>query len=163
MQHGSSQPHEETHAQEESHAAAGTPGAHVETAAHPHIVPVATYLKVFVSLMILWVLTSACARIDLDERLHVHGIAFVVAFCIALTKALLIVLIFMHVKYSTKITWVFAAAAFLWLGILFAITFADYLSRGAVVPDDTPVRLPGQVQEIPQGHNEMSGIPAPKP
>jgi cytochrome c oxidase subunit IV len=150
MQHGSSQPHEETHAQEESHAAAGTHGAHGETAAHPHIVPVATYLKVFVSLMILWVLTSACARI-------------VVAFCIALTKALLIVLIFMHVKYSTKITWVFAAAAFLWLGILFAITFADYLSRGAVVPDDTPVRLPGQVQEIPQGHNEMSGIPAPKP
>jgi cytochrome c oxidase subunit IV len=157
MQHGSSQPQDQSHG--------GTHGAHGEHAAHPHIVPVSTYIKVFVTLMVLWVLTSACAKIDLDKVFP--GCGFAVCFTIALTKAVLIVLIFMHVKYSSKVTWVFASAAFLWLSLLFAFTFGDYMSRGKVVPDETPIRLvgptPGQVQEIPQAQNEMSGIPAPKP
>ena len=49
---------------------------------------------------------------------------------IACTKGLLVVLYFMHVKYSSKLTWVFAGSGVLWLLILFALTLSDYVSRG---------------------------------
>ena len=49
---------------------------------------------------------------------------------IACSKGLLVVLYFMHVKYSSKLTWVFAGSGVLWLLILFALTLSDYVSRG---------------------------------
>jgi cytochrome c oxidase subunit 4 len=51
---------------------------------------------------------------------------------IACTKALLVVLYFMHVRWSTRLTWVVAASGFFWLLILFGLTMADYVSRGWV-------------------------------
>jgi cytochrome c oxidase subunit 4 len=51
---------------------------------------------------------------------------------IACAKALLVVLFFMHVRWSTRLTWVVAGAGFFWLLILFSITMADYMSRGWV-------------------------------
>jgi cytochrome c oxidase subunit 4 len=51
---------------------------------------------------------------------------------IAGTKALLVILFFMHVRWSTRLTWVVAGSGFFWLLILFGITMADYMSRGWV-------------------------------
>jgi cytochrome c oxidase subunit 4 len=58
------------------------------------------------------------------------------ALAIAIFKASLVVLFFMHVKYNTPLMWVFAGAGFFWLIILFALTMQDYVSRGW---DDTGV------------------------
>jgi cytochrome c oxidase subunit 4 len=53
----------------------------------------------------------------------------VVALIIACAKAALVILFFMHVKYSTRLTWAVVAGSLLWLGILLALTFNDYLTR----------------------------------
>ena len=57
-----------------------------------------------------------------------------VALAIAVTKATLVVLYFMHVRYSTRLTWVVVVSGFFWLGILFVLTLSDYLSRGWLNP-----------------------------
>ena len=49
---------------------------------------------------------------------------------IAVVKALLIIFFFMHVRYSSRMTWLFAFAAFVWLAILIGPTIGDLLSRG---------------------------------
>jgi cytochrome c oxidase subunit 4 len=53
-----------------------------------------------------------------------------VAVTIAFTKAVLIVLFFMHVKYKNRLVVVFVCAGLFWLGIMFALTLGDYLTRG---------------------------------
>jgi cytochrome c oxidase subunit 4 len=54
----------------------------------------------------------------------------IVMLTIACAKALLVVLFFMHVRWSTRLTWVVAASGFFWLLILFGLTMGDYMSRG---------------------------------
>ena len=49
---------------------------------------------------------------------------------IAIVKALFVVLYFMHVRWSSRLTWVVAASGFFWLLIMFTFTMTDYLSRG---------------------------------
>ena len=51
------------------------------------------------------------------------------ALAIAIFKASIVVLFFMHVRYNTPLIWVFAGAGFFWLLILFALTMQDYVSR----------------------------------
>jgi len=53
----------------------------------------------------------------------------IVALTIAVFKATLVVLFFMHVRYSSRLTWVFIAAGLIWLIILFAFTLSDFLTR----------------------------------
>jgi cytochrome c oxidase subunit 4 len=52
-----------------------------------------------------------------------------VAVAIATAKAILILLYFMHIRYSRPLTWAVAGAAFFWLFILFGLTLSDYLTR----------------------------------
>ena len=52
-----------------------------------------------------------------------------IALLIAGIKAVLVILYFMHVKYSTRLTWVVVIASFFWLALLFVLTLTDYLSR----------------------------------
>jgi len=52
-----------------------------------------------------------------------------IALLIATTKAVLVILFFMHVIHSTRLTWVVIIASFVWLGVLFVLTFSDYLTR----------------------------------
>ena len=54
----------------------------------------------------------------------------IVALTIAAVRATFVVLYFMHVRYSSRLIWVIVAAALFWMGILFALTFSDYLTRG---------------------------------
>ena len=89
-----------------------------------HVVPRKTYLWVWVGLMLLMVATAGISRIDLGEW------STVVALVIAVIKALLVILFFMHVRYeSSKITWIVVIAGFFWLGILLSLIMTDYLSR----------------------------------
>jgi cytochrome c oxidase subunit 4 len=90
-----------------------------------HVVSRKTYIVVWVALMALMILTAGLSRINLGEW------STVVAMAIAVIKALLVILFFMHVRYEDqKITWVVVAAGFFWLGILLALTMTDYVTRG---------------------------------
>ena len=88
-----------------------------------HIVPVRTYYLIFLTLMVCTAITVAVAFVDLG-RLNA-----VVAMAIAVLKATLVVLFFMHVKYSTKLTWAVVIGSVFWLGILIVMTAGDYLTR----------------------------------
>jgi len=98
-----------------------------------HIVPQSVYLTIVIVLMVLLVLTVLAAFTDVDHFTRNHhlgtGWNTAIAMIIAVVKGLLIILFFMHVKYSSKLTWVFAAAGFIWLVIMFVLTFTDYATR----------------------------------
>jgi cytochrome c oxidase subunit IV len=96
----------------------GEHGAHTE-----HIVPVSTYILVFLALMVGTALTTWIAYIDLGKW------NTVVALVIAFTKMLLVVLFFMHVKYATGLTRVIIIAGFFWLGIMITLSCTDELTR----------------------------------
>ncbi len=91
-----------------------------------HVVSPKIYYAIFGSLMMLTLLTIGVAFIDLKVM------NTVVALTIAVIKATLVVLFFMHVKYSTRLTWVVAASGVVWLAIMIALTLSDYVSRGWV-------------------------------
>jgi cytochrome c oxidase subunit 4 len=92
-----------------------------------HIVSRKIYFAIFGALMVFTALTVFAAFVDLD---HVfHGANTVVALTIAVIKATLVVLFFMHVRYSTRLTWVIVVAGIFWLGIMFVLTASDYLTR----------------------------------
>ena len=91
-----------------------------------HIIPKKTYYTIFAILMVLLVLTVAVSYVDLGP------LNIFVAMTIAIVKAVLVVLYFMHVRYSSRLTWVFVGAGVLWLVILLGLTFTDYASRGWV-------------------------------
>jgi cytochrome c oxidase subunit 4 len=97
-----------------------------------HIVSKKVYFLIFGALIVGTVLTVVAARIDLDHLFH--GANTVVALTIAVFKATLVVLYFMHVRYSSRLVWVIVVSGFFWLGIMFALTMSDYLSRGQVRP-----------------------------
>jgi cytochrome c oxidase subunit 4 len=92
-----------------------------------------TYIGVLSALMALLVLTVVMAFVDLDHWTRAHhlgsGANTAIALSIAVIKGLLIALIFMHVRYSSHLTWVFASAGFVWLAIMLTLTMTDYLSR----------------------------------
>ena len=89
-----------------------------------HTISVKTNLVVFVILMVLLAITIGVAY------LHLGPYNTPMALAIAATKTVLILLYFMHVHFSNRLVAVFASAAFLWLGILMALTLSDYLTRG---------------------------------
>lgn len=89
----------------------------------PHITP-KTYFIIYGALLGLMFLTLGAALVDLGPA------NFVVAMGIATVKMLLILLYFMHVRYSDKLTWVFSTAAFFWLVIMVVGTLNDYFTRG---------------------------------
>lgn len=89
-----------------------------------HIVSVRVYIGIFLALLLGTALTVAAAFFDFPWRLNT-----IVALTIASVKATLVVLYFMHVRYSTRLVWVIVASALFWMGILFAFTFSDYFTR----------------------------------
>lgn len=91
-----------------------------------HVAPKSLYYAVFLALLAGTALTVAVAFLDLGALNNVLMLG------IAMTKALLVILFFMHVRWSTRLTWVVVASGFLWLLILFGITMTDYLTRGWV-------------------------------
>jgi cytochrome c oxidase subunit 4 len=88
-----------------------------------HVVHRSTYYAVFALLMALTAVTVAIAFVDLG------ALNTIAALAIAVTKATFVVLYFMHVRYSTRLTWLVVVGSVFWLGILLALTFSDYLTR----------------------------------
>jgi len=88
------------------------------------VVPRKTYLKVWATLLMLLALTVAVAY------LHLGWANPAAALGIAAIKATIIILYFMHVRYSPRLVWVFAAAGVFWFGIMFVLTITDYFTRG---------------------------------
>ena len=91
---------------------------------HHHIVPKSLYYLIFLALMVGTGLTWWVATIDLGMMNNV------IMLTIAVTKATLVVLFFMHVKYSSRLTWVVVSGAVFFLLILIVLTMNDYLARG---------------------------------
>jgi cytochrome c oxidase subunit 4 len=89
-----------------------------------HIAPTSSYLTVFGTLMVLTTVTVVAAFTNLGS------LNFPIAIAIAITKATVVVLFFMHVKYSSKLTKFVVGSSVFFLITLFGLTFTDYLSRG---------------------------------
>ena len=88
-----------------------------------HILPRRVYYTIFAILLLCTYLTVQIAFFDLG-RLNA-----VAALTIAVFKAVLVVLFFMHVRYSPRLTWLVVIGAVFWLMILLALTSGDYLTR----------------------------------
>ena len=89
-----------------------------------HVASVGLYLLIFAALIALTGTTVGAAYVDLGPLNNV------VAVGIALIKATLVVLFFMHVRWSPRLVPFVATAGFFWLVLLFAGAFADYVTRG---------------------------------
>jgi cytochrome c oxidase subunit IV len=89
-----------------------------------HIVPKSLYYLIFLALMVGTAVTWWVATIDLGLMNNVIMLG------IAVTKATLVVLFFMHVKYSSKLTWLIVGGSVFFLLILIFLTLNDYLTRG---------------------------------
>ena len=90
-----------------------------------HIVPVRTYVFVWLALIIGTISTYLIA-----EYVDIGPWNIVVALLIAGTKMSLVIYFFMHVKFNDTLTRLFVAGGFFWLLILILLTMADYGSRG---------------------------------
>jgi cytochrome c oxidase subunit 4 len=89
-----------------------------------HILPPRVYYVIFAILIVCTYLTWQIAYFDLGPFNTIAALA------IAIFKAVLVILFFMHVKYSPRLTWVVVIGAVFWLGILLTLTMGDYLTRG---------------------------------
>ena len=88
-----------------------------------HIVPRRTYYLIFAALIVCTFITVLVSYFDLGPY------NAVVALVIAVIKATLVVLFFMHVRYEPKLTWIFVAAGLIWFLIMVDLTMSDYLTR----------------------------------
>jgi cytochrome c oxidase subunit IV len=87
------------------------------------VIPQKIYVLVFVTLICLTLIT-------VDVAFYNFGFLNIyIAMTIATCKALVVVLYFMHVRYSPKLTWIFAGAGVFWLIIMFALMVSDYVTR----------------------------------
>jgi cytochrome c oxidase subunit 4 len=91
-----------------------------------HVDSVNTYFLVFAGLIVLTVVTTAVAFVDLG------AMSAVAALAIATCKMLLVALWFMHVRHSSRLTKLVLVGAVLWLAIMLSFTMADILTRGAL-------------------------------
>jgi cytochrome c oxidase subunit 4 len=88
------------------------------------VTSVGAYAAVFAALLVLTVTTVAVSKIELGEY------NFVCAMTIAVLKAMLVVLFFMHVKGSSATTKLFIASGLFWLSIMLVFFMGDYMTRG---------------------------------
>ncbi len=88
------------------------------------IISTRVYYSIYVALLVLLALTISLAYV------HLGYLNVLAAMTIAVLKAVLIILYFMHVRYSSRLTWVFVGAGFFWLAILLVLSMTDFLTRG---------------------------------
>ncbi|HLI48618.1 MAG TPA: cytochrome C oxidase subunit IV family protein [Chthonomonas sp.] len=104
-------------------AAHGTTHTHEEGGHHePHVVPVWYYVGVYIILLVLLVLTVVVSRFDLG------ALNIIVALLVAVAKTSLVILIFMGVKWASRLAWIWSVFGFIWLLVLFG-TLGDYITR----------------------------------
>jgi cytochrome c oxidase subunit 4 len=108
-----------------AHASAG------HDSGHEHVHSIWSYVWVFIALLLLLAAAVGVAFVP-TENYTLRFALTAAAYTIAVVKAVLIILWFMHVKESSRLTWLFAGAAFLWLAIMILGTLNDYSSRGMI-------------------------------
>src|SRR5512135_3720546 len=101
-------------------AAAGANGGEMQGV--EHVVPVRVYLTIFAILLFLTATTVGVSFLDLGP------FNTLVAILIAVTKMMLVILYFMHVRYSSRLTWAVVGGGFFWLALLLLMTLGDYLT-----------------------------------
>ena len=102
-----------------------------------HVSPKSIYFVIFSALMVFTAITVGVAFVNLGP------FNFPVAIAIALTKATLVILFFMHVKYSSRMTKLIIGTGLFFLFVLFTLTLTDYISRGwLTAPPTMPVEAP---------------------
>jgi cytochrome c oxidase subunit 4 len=84
-----------------------------------------TYIVTEVALLGFLALTIAAAYLNLGP------FNILVAMAISAAKGTLIILFFMHIRYSKPLLWVFVGAGFFWLGIMFVLALSDFMTRGS--------------------------------
>ena len=105
-----------------------------------HIVPQKVYFTVFALLIGMTALTTWVATQDLGRW------NTVIALAIAIFKATLVILFFMHVKYSSNLTRSAVVAGFFWLALLITLTLSDFLTRSWI---PTPTSWPSSTSQVP--------------
>lgn len=103
-------------------------GAHGDNHGRGHIGR-PTYFKVFGALMVLMILTVVAWYVEPLLQFN-RLIGVIIAMAIAITKTALIVIFFMHVKVSERVTQLYAAAAFVGFALMVIIIMGDYFARG---------------------------------
>jgi cytochrome c oxidase subunit IV len=89
-----------------------------------HVVPVRIYITIFLTLMVFTALTVFASFKDFGPG------NTIIAVSIAVIKATLVILYFMHVRYNDNIVRIAVFAGFLWLGVMIVLTLSDYIARG---------------------------------
>ena len=100
-----------------------------------HIVSPKVYIGIFLSLMVLTAATVAAAYVNLGP------FNIVIALAIASVKATLVVLYFMHARYSPKRTHMVIIAAVFWLAVMLALTLSDYATRDRDMASNTQMTM----------------------
>jgi cytochrome c oxidase subunit IV len=89
-----------------------------------YLVPTKIYAVIFATLLLLTLVTVDVATYNFG-MMNIY-----IALAIATTKATLVILYFMHVRYAPALVAVFAAAGFVWLLLLLTFTLSDFMTRG---------------------------------
>ena len=100
--------------------------SHALHAHHAH--PISMYFKTFAALLVLMILTIAAVYVPHSPSPLWSFANNIIAMTIACVKAVLVILFFMGVKYSSNLTKMYAVAGFAWFTLLF-VMYADYLTR----------------------------------
>jgi cytochrome c oxidase subunit IV len=126
-----------------------------------HVSPKSTYYLIFGTLMVATVVTVFVAFLNLGV------LNFPVAISIAIVKATLVILFFMHAKYSSRLTKLIVGGAFFFLLVLLTLTMTDYMSRGwhtsprGTTTAGTQLRVGPPPAEEPAPVGAEPGQPAP--
>ena len=107
-----------------SHSPAGNSPDHADHLGGHHVVPKRIYFAVFFTLIVMTWVTAFVSTLDLG-RWNIF-----VALAIAIFKASLVVLFFMHIWYSTRLTKMIIMSSIFWLLLLLFLTMADIWTRG---------------------------------
>src|SRR5262245_31695760 len=110
--------------------------AHDNAHAHPDN-PLKYYIAVFGVLLVLTGLTVFVAQFNLEENWCTF--ISIVALTIAVIKATAVVLIFMHVRWSSRLTQVIVVSGIFWLIIMLSFTVSDYVTRNGWPPTPSHV------------------------
>ncbi len=94
-----------------------------ENAMHEYTAAPRIYFIIFAALMILTATTVGVSFIELGQ------LNLTVALAIAGTKALLVLLFFMHLIHSNRLTWIAIAGAVYFFAIMIVLTISDYATR----------------------------------
>jgi cytochrome c oxidase subunit 4 len=107
---------------------------------HPEGASVTTYVVIFIALLVLLFVSVGVAFIH-NQSDTVRTMLTVIGFSIAALKAILIIMYFMHVRFSSRLTWIFALGSFFFLLIMVALTLNDYSTREPVSGTEHGLRI----------------------